>query len=389
MRHIAHEKTGYGTVSMKMVKSLAVASFLAFAPVAAFGQAAPAAAPVVAAPGPAPVVAVPTAAKADAANETPKVAAPAHLPVDPNIGQPIFEKIGLQPQVTKLGNRAAYMHDMILTPIMFAISIFVLGLMLWVVTMYRRKANPVPSKTTHNLVIEYIWTFVPILILAGIAVPSISLLAAQFKPAPANAITFKAIGNQWYWSYEYPDYGVTFDAHMLKEKDGQDPADSTKGERPRTDADGPRLLAADERVVLPAGVPIHLLTTATDVIHSWAVPAFWMKLDAIPGRINDKTFTIDKPGVYFGKCSELCGVRHGFMPIEVEVVPLATFNQWIKSKGGKLPTEKAAEDEAAAKAAADATAKAAAAATVAAPAANATAAAAPANSAAPAAAPAK
>jgi cytochrome c oxidase subunit II len=371
---------------MKMVKSLAVASLMAFAPVAAFGQAAPAAAPVVAAPGPAPVVAAPTAAKADAAKAAPKVAAPAHLPIDPSVGQPVFEKIGLQPQVTTLGNRAAWMHDMILTPLMAAISVMVLGLMLWVMAFYRRKANPVASKTSHNLVIEYIWTFVPILILAGIAIPSISLLAAQFKPAPANAITFKAIGNQWYWSYEYPDYGVTFDAHMLKESDGEDPADSTKGERARTAEDGPRLLAADERVYLPVGVPIHLLTTATDVIHSWAVPAFWMKLDAVPGRINDKTFTIDKPGVYFGQCSELCGVRHGFMPIAVEAVPLATFNQWVKSKGGKLPSEKAAED-AATKAAADAAAKTAAAtAAAAAPAVNATA---PANSAAPAAAPAK
>lgn len=328
---------------MKMVKSLLVAAGLALAPAAAFAQAAapaPVAAPAVATT-PAPAA---DAKPADSAT-TEKVAAPAPLAIDPAYGQPHAGEIGLQKQVTQLGERAAWMHDWVLMPVMVIISLFVLALMLWIVVRYRRRANPVPSTTTHNLLIEYIWTFLPILILAGVAIPSISLLAAQFKPAPDNAITLKVIGNQWNWTYEYPDYGIEFTANMLKEKGGQDPAG--EGQRSRTDADGPRLLAVDERVVLPVGKPIKVLTTATDVIHSWAVPAFWFKLDSVPGRINEKTLTIDKAGVYFGQCSELCGVRHGFMPIAVEAVPEEQFNQWVKSKGGKLPGDEAAADAAA------------------------------------------
>jgi cytochrome c oxidase subunit 2 len=307
--------------------------------------AAPAAAPVVA---PAPAAAAPVAKAADAAKAE-KVAAPAPTVINAEYGQPHAGEIGLQKQVTSLGERAAWMHNAVLMPLMVIISLFVLALMLWIVVRFRRRANPVPSTTTHNLVIEYIWTFVPILILAGVAIPSISLLAAQFKPAPDNAITLKVIGNQWNWSYEYPDHGIEMTANMLKEKGGNDPAG--EGQRVRTDADGPRLLAVDERVVLPVGRPIKVLVTASDVIHSWAVPAFWFKLDGVPGRINEKTLTIDKPGVYFGQCSELCGVRHGFMPIAVEAVPEAQFNQWVKSKGGKLPGEEAAASAAAAPAA--------------------------------------
>jgi cytochrome c oxidase subunit 2 len=206
-------------------------------------------------------------------------------------------------------------------------------LLVWVVLRYRRAANPVPSKTSHNTFIEIVWTAAPVLILAAIAIPSIGLLAAQFKPAPAGAVTLKAIGNQWYWSYQYPDFGgVEITANMLKEKD-----QVGAGERARTDADGPRLLAADNRVVLPVGVPIRLITTANDVIHSWAVPAFWIKLDAVPGRLNETSFTIDKPGLYFGQCSELCGARHAYMPIAVQAVAPEVFKQWIVAKGGTLP----------------------------------------------------
>src|SRR3546814_8480604 len=190
-------------------------------------------------------------------------------------------------------------------------------------------SSDVCSSDLHT-VIEIIWTLVPVIILVLIAIPSIGLLQAQYKPAPDNAITLKAIGNQWFWSYEYPDNGdLQITANMLKEKD-QVPA----GDRYRTDSDGPRLLAADNRVVLPVGVPIRLITTATDVIHSWAVPAFWIKLDAIPGRLNETSFTTEKPGVYFGQCSELCGARHAFMPIAVEAVPAAEFAAWVRATGG-------------------------------------------------------
>ena len=253
---------------------------------------------------------------------------------DPSIGQPIAGKIGLQPQVTKLGQQAAWMHDLILVPVMAVISLLVLGLLLFVMARFRRASNPTSSKTSHNTVIEVIWTLVPVLVLVGIAVPSISLLAAQFKPAPANAITLKAIGNQWFWSYEYPDYGVSFDANMLSDEDAK-----AKGE--------PRLLAVDNRVVLPVNTPIKLVTIGNDVIHSWAVPAFWIKMDSVPGRLNETTFTVDRKGVYYGQCSELCGDRHGFMPIGVEVVSKEDFASWIRAKGGKMPGDTAATPAAA------------------------------------------
>jgi len=250
-----------------------------------------------------------------------------------HIGQPTNGVFGLQPQVTKNGLRAHWMHDTILLPLITVISLVVLLLLMWVAFRYRASRNPVASRTSHNTAIEIIWTLAPVVILVLIAVPSIGLLQAQFKPAPKNAITLKAIGNQWYWSYQYPDNGgFEVTANMLKEKH-----QVGKGERFRTAADGPELLAADNRIVLPVGVPIRLITTANDVIHSWAVPAFWIKLDAIPGRLNETSFTIDKPGLYFGQCSELCGARHAFMPIAVEAVSPAQFAAWVKAKGGTMP----------------------------------------------------
>lgn len=267
--------------------------------------------------------AAPGAASADAAP----------LTANPVIGQPTDRLMSIQPQVTKNGQRAMGFHNNILLPLIVVICLFVLALLVWVVIRYRQAANPIPSKTSHNTTIEVVWTLAPVLILVAIAVPSIGLLSAQFKPAPANAVTLKAIGNQWYWSYQYPDHGgIEITANMLKERNEVAP-----GERFRTDADGPRLLATDNRVVLPVGVPIRLITTANDVIHSWAIPAFWIKLDAVPGRLNETSFTIEKPGVYYGQCSELCGARHAYMPITVEAVPAAQFAAWIQSKGGKMP----------------------------------------------------
>jgi cytochrome c oxidase subunit 2 len=249
------------------------------------------------------------------------------------VGQPVNGRVDLQPQVTPNGRDALVFHDWILFPLITAISIFVLILLMWVMFRYRRGANPTPSKTSHNTMIEIVWTLAPVLILIAIAIPSIRLLAAQFKPAPDGAVTLKAIGNQWFWSYEYPDNGgIQLTANMLKEKN-EVPA----GKRFRTDADGPRLLATDERVVLPVGVPIRLITTAQDVIHSWAIPAFWIKLDAVPGKLNETSFIIEKPGIYFGVCSELCGARHGYMPIVVEAVSPEVFAQWVKAKGGTMP----------------------------------------------------
>ena len=283
---------------------------------------------------PAPTTPAPTMTVGQTTSATPSAAptaavalpaAPTELKPVAGVGQPIPNGYGLQPQVTKNGVFAMWMHDVILMPIITAISIFVLGLLFWVAFRYRRSANPIPSKTSHNTTIEVIWTLLPVLILVGIAIPSIGLLAAQYKPPGKNAITIKATGNQWFWSYTYPDHGdFEIVSNMLP-----DEAAKASGQ--------PRLLAVDNRIVVPVGVPIRVLTTSNDVIHSFAVPAFWTKMDAVPGRINETSFTVDKPGVYYGQCSELCGARHAFMPIAVEAVSPAAFAQWIASKGGKMP----------------------------------------------------
>ena len=250
---------------------------------------------------------------------------------DVAVGRPIDKVMGIQPQVTRNGEFARWFHNAILFPVITAISLFVLALLIFAVFRFRKAANPIPSKTSHHTWLEVAWTLIPVVMLVLIAVPSIGLLQAQFKPAPAGAITLKATGNQWYWTYSYPDLGdFEITANLLKEKD-----QVAAGERARTDADGPRLLAVDNRIVLPVGVPIRLITTSADVIHSWAVPAFWIKLDAVPGRLNETSFTIEKPGLYFGQCSELCGARHGYMPIAVQAVDKATFAAWVAAKGGK------------------------------------------------------
>jgi len=254
--------------------------------------------------------------------------------------------------VTALGQRAEAFHDNWLLLMCGVISAFVLILLAWTMFRYRRGANPTPSRTTHNTAIEVVWTLVPVLILVAIAIPSIRLIKAQYSPPPAD-VTIKVIGNQWFWTFQYPDNGgIEIVSNMLKEQ-----KDVKAGERFRTDADGPPLLAADERLVIPAGKIVKFIVTSNDVIHAFAVPAFWTKIDANPGRLNETWVKVDRPGVYFGQCSELCGARHGFMPISVEVVPEATFNAWLASKGGtpkgaKPSTEAPAATPAAAPAAA-------------------------------------
>jgi cytochrome c oxidase subunit 2 len=172
-----------------------------------------------------------------------------------------------------------------------------------------------------------------VLILVAIAVPSIRLLRHTYSPPPAD-VTVKVTGHQWYWSYELPDYGVSFDSYMLKE--ANDPT-RQKNQRARTDVDGPPLLAVDERLVIPQGKTVKFIITADDVIHSFAIPAFWIKQDANPGQLHETWARVDRPGVYFGQCSELCGARHAFMPIGVEVASPARFAQWVASKGGHQP----------------------------------------------------
>jgi cytochrome c oxidase subunit 2 len=266
-----------------------------------------------------------------------------HAIPTPGIGEP-DGRMGLQDQVTPIGREAAAFHDYWLLTICALISIIVLALLLFAIVRYRRGANPVPSRNSHNTTIEVIWTLVPVLILVAIAIPSIRLLRHTYTPPPAD-VTVKVTGHQWYWSYEYPESGVSFDSYMLKEKD--DPTRQAN-QRYRTDNDGPPLLAADQRMVLPAGKVVKFIVTADDVIHSFAVPSFWIKQDANPGQLHETWAKIDRPGVYFGQCSELCGARHGYMPIAIEVVPPAKYAEWIASKGGHMPGAKPAAAPAAA-----------------------------------------
>jgi cytochrome c oxidase subunit II len=301
----------------------------AVAPMAAEAKAEPAAGT--------PATATALAAKAAASTDG---SLPGYTPMKPvdGVGMPTDKSIDFQDQYSDIGEHAKSINNNILLPLMAAISIFVLFLLFWVIARYNRRANPVPSKTTHNTTIEVVWTLVPVLILLGIAYPSLDLLAKQFKPAPKDAVTVKVTGYQWYWGYTYPDHGgFEVVSNMLKEQ-----SQVGKGERFRTDNDGPAQLAVDNRMVVPAGVPIRIQTTASDVIHAFAVPSLWFKLDAVPGRLNEKQLIINKPGVYFGQCSELCGARHGFMPISVEALPPEKFAAWIAAKGGKMPGAEAA-----------------------------------------------
>jgi cytochrome c oxidase subunit 2 len=253
-------------------------------------------------------------------------------PAGTDAGVPISGAKDIQTQVTPIGQEAASFHNNWLLPLCAAISVLVLVLLLVALVRFRRGANPTPSRNSHNTLIEVIWTLVPVLILVAIAIPSIRLVRHQYTPPPAD-LTVKVTGHQWYWSYEYPANGVQFDSYMLKE--ANDPT-RQKNQRPRTDADGPPLLAVDNRIVIPQGKVVKFIVTADDVIHSFAVPAFWIKQDANPGQLHETWAKVDRPGVYFGQCSELCGARHAFMPIAVEVVPQAQFAAWVASKGGHI-----------------------------------------------------
>ena len=260
----------------------------------------------------------------------------AYVAPTPGIGVPDGRK-GIQEQVTPIGREAAAFHNNWLLLLCAAISLLVLALLGYAMVKFRRGANPTPSRTSHNTAIEVIWTLVPVLVLVAIAIPSIRLLRHQYSPPKAD-LTVKVIGNQWYWTYQYPDNGdFEVVSNMLKEQ-----GDVKPGERFRTDKDGPPLLAVDERIVIPAGKVVKFIVTSNDVIHSFAIPAFWTKIDANPGKLNETWAKVDRPGVYFGQCSELCGARHAYMPIAIEVVPPAQFAAWVASKGGTMPGAKPA-----------------------------------------------
>ena len=254
------------------------------------------------------------------------------------IGQPTDKAIGMQPGVTPLKHDAIFFHDWILMPIISAITLFVLALLAWIIFRYNKRANPTPAKWSHNTPLEIVWTLVPVLILVVIAVFSFKLLF-EYHDMPKPYMTIKATGYQWYWGYEYPDQKIPeFVSNIL-------PEDKAKA------AGVPFRLATTQPLVVPVNKTVQVLTTGADVIHAWAVPAFGVIMDAVPGRVNSTFFNADRVGTYYGSCRELCGTDHAFMPIEVKVVSQADFDAWVASKKGSkaapTPTTNAATANAA------------------------------------------
>ncbi len=236
------------------------------------------------------------------------------LPSAALAAQPKPWQLGFQDAATDNMAQITSFNDFLLV-LMAAITLIVLGLMVYVMLRFNAKTNPEPSKTTHNTLVEVVWTVVPILILVIIAIPSFRLLYYQ-RVLPEADMTIKATGYQWYWGYEYPDHGgFAFDSLMLN--------DDERG-------DQPRLLATDTAMVVPVNATVRVVVTGADVLHSWAMPAFGVKMDAVPGRLNETWFRAEQTGTFYGQCSELCGVRHAFMPIRVEVVEQEEFASWVE-----------------------------------------------------------
>ena len=242
-------------------------------------------------------------------------------------GKPIDAGHHFQTPVTEVMRDIVWLDDF-MHVIMFAIVIFVTALILYCVFKFNRKANPNPSTTTHNTTLEIAWTAIPVIILIVIAIPSVKLLFKQLD-VPTPDVTIKATGHQWNWSYEYPDEGIEFTAFMI----GQGApglTDEVKAELEEAGySEDEFLLATDERVVVPVGKVVHVLVTASDVIHAWTIPSFGSKIDAMPGRINETWFRAEEVGTYFGQCSELCGKDHSYMPIVVEVVSEEDYETWV------------------------------------------------------------
>ena len=224
-------------------------------------------------------------------------------------------QLSFQEPATDLMSDIISFHSYILMPIITGISLLVLGLLLYIMFRFNSKRNVVASTTTHNTVIEILWTVIPVILLIIIAIPSFRLLYVS-ETIPKADLTIKAIGNQWYWTYEYPDYeDIVFDANMLLENELSDPK--------------LRLLETDTQIVVPVNKVVKLQITSADVLHAWTIPAFGVKMDAVPGRLNETWFKANKEGIYYGQCSELCGPKHAFMPINVKVVSESEFNDWL------------------------------------------------------------
>lgn len=234
-------------------------------------------------------------------------------------------QMGMQEAATPVAERLHHFHNFLLV-IITGIVIFVFSLLLFVMVRFNARANPTPSQTTHNVLLEIVWTVVPVIILITIAVPSFKLLYYMDRTENPE-MTLKVTGYQWYWGYEYPDHGgVSFTSNMVPGAD----IDTAKSQI--------RNLSVDNPLVLPVDTDIQVLVTAADVLHSFAVPSFGIKTDAVPGRTNETWIRIEKEGTYYGQCSELCGTNHAFMPVEVHAVSKEAFAQWVVAQGGTMPT---------------------------------------------------
>jgi cytochrome c oxidase subunit 2 len=238
-------------------------------------------------------------------------------------GQPSPWQLGFQQAATPVMENIVWFHDFLLWLIV-AITVFVLVLLGIVAVRFNAKANPTPSRTTHNTLLEVMWTIVPVIVLVAIAVPSFKLLFLELT-IPQADVTVKATGKQWYWSYSYPDSAFEYDSLMLKDNERK--------------ADQPRLLAVDNALVVPVNKVVRVQVIGSDVIHAFAVPSFGVKMDAIPGRLNETWFKASREGVYYGQCSELCGRDHAFMPIEVHVVSDKDYATWLDQAKKKYATD--------------------------------------------------
>ena len=250
-------------------------------------------------------------------------------------GRPVDKAMGFQRAVTEVARDIQWLDNFLLI-IMTAVAVFVTALMLYVIVRFNKRANPKPATFTHNAGLEVAWTALPVLILVIIAIPSLRLLFLQLE-VPEPDLTIKATGSQWYWTYEYPDEAIEFDAVMLQKDELADNG--------YTAADW--LLATDTRVVVPVNAVVHVLVTGSDVIHAWAIPSFGVKIDAVPGRLNETWFRAEETGVFYGQCSELCGMNHSYMPIVVEVVSQPDYDAWVQTRqamNGAATTELAAAE---------------------------------------------
>jgi len=250
-------------------------------------------------------------------------------------GQPSPRQIGFQDAVTPIAAQIHRVHDYV-NFIIIVITAFVLLLLVYVMWRFSEKRNPTPSRTTHNTTVEVLWTVIPVFILVAIAIPSFKLLFDQYTYPPPD-LTIKAVGHTWNWTHEYPDQGISVDSIMLQDNEREEaikqgmPADQV-----------PRNLAVDNEILVPVNKVVHVLVTSTDVIHSWTIPSFGSKVDAVPGRVTATWFKATQEGLYFGQCSELCGKDHAFMPIAVRVVKDKVFADWaaaLKARDRKRAKE--------------------------------------------------